>query len=168
MSRQAVRDAQDIERELGSRVEDLGYELVDVRWGGSARRPQLKVRVDRPDSQPGEGVTVQDCASVSRALEAWLDESGRVPERYVLEVSSPGVERPLVRERDYQRFHGQRIAVKGHDVLAGRARRLEGDLVGYEPEGGDEGMVCLRLEDGSEVRIGRSEIAAANLVFQWR
>ena len=57
-----------IERELGSRVEDLGYELVDVRWGGSARRPQLKVRVDRPDSQPGRGVTVQDCASVSRAL----------------------------------------------------------------------------------------------------
>jgi len=164
-----MRGVRDIEQELGSRVEDLGFELVDVRWGGSSRRPQLKVRVDVPRSEPGRGVSVADCASVSRALEAWLDDSGRMPERYVLEVSSPGVERPLVRDQDFERFVGRPVALKGHDVLAGRARRLEGELLGLEHRAGDdEGFVCMRLQDGTEVRIGRSEISGANLVFRWR
>lgn len=163
-----MRGSHEIERELETRVEDLGYELVDVRWAGSARRPLLKIRVDLPGSEPGRGVTVDDCATVSRALEAWLDDAEEVPERYVLEVSSPGVERPLVRNRDYERFRGRRVAIKGHDVLAGRARRLEGELVGLESGGGGEEAVRLRLQDGTEVSIGRSEIAGANLVFQWR
>jgi ribosome maturation factor RimP len=124
------------ERELESRVEALGYEIVDARWGGSGKRPSLKVRIDRPDSKVGEGVSVDDCAKVSRALERWLDERPDLPERYVLEVSSPGVDRPLLRAADYQRFRGERVAIKGREVLAGRARRLEGELLGLVEEGG--------------------------------
>lgn len=158
----------EIEGELERRVDDLGYELVEVRWGGSGRRPLLRLRVDRPDSSPGHGVTVDDCAAVSRALEPWLDAHEGLSERYVLEVSSPGVERPLVRARDFERFRGERIAVDGEDVLAGRARRLEGELVGLEGGGTEAEVVVLRLEDGDEVRVPRSEIRKAHLVFTWK
>jgi ribosome maturation factor RimP len=162
-----MRSIPEIERELESRVEGLGFELVDVRWGGGSRRPALRVRIDRPGSTPGHGVTVGECATVSRALEPWLDAREDLPERYVLEVSSPGVDRPLLRDRDYERFRGERVAVKGHDILAGRARRLEGELLGLE---GVEGaaVVMLRLPNGDEVRIPRDEIAGANLVFTWK
>ncbi len=162
-----MRSVPEIERGVEARVEAQGFELVDVRWGGSDRRPVLRVRIDRPDSTPGHGVTVDDCATVSRALEPWLDEREELPERYVLEVSSPGVDRPLVKDTDFQRFRGERVAVKGHDVLAGRARRLEGELVGLEEREG-AAAVLLRLPDGGEVSIPRKDIAGANLVFTWK
>ena len=162
-----MRSIPEIERELEARVAALGFELVDVRWGGSARRPALRVRIDRPDSTPGHGVTVDECATVSRGLEPWLDGSEQLPERYVLEVSSPGVDRPLLRDRDFRRFRGETVALKGHDVLAGRARRLEGELLGLD-EGDGAQVVRLRLPDGDEVRIPRGDIAGANLVFTWK
>jgi ribosome maturation factor RimP len=157
----------DIERELEARVSALGFEFVDLRWGGSGHRPSLRVRIDRPGSSAGEGVTVDDCAKVSRSLEPWLDGREDLPERYVLEVSSPGVDRPLLRDGDFERFRGEQVAVKGHDILAGRARRLEGELLGLEGEG-DRAAVRLRLPDGDEVRIPRAMIAGANLVFTWK
>lgn len=163
-----MRAAREIEQELERRVEDLGYELVDVGWGGSGRRPMLKLRIDRQDSTPGHGVTVDECASVSRALESWLDEREGLSERYVLEVSSPGVDRPLVRGRDYERFRGEQVAVKGHGVLLGRATRLEGELLGLVDEGTDAESVLLRLPDGDEVSIPKSEIRNAHLVFTWK
>lgn len=164
-----MRPVPEIDRAVEARLGEMGFELVDVRWGGSVRRPQLRVRIDRPGSTAGHGVTIDDCASVSRALESWLDTLEEMPERYVLEVSSPGVDRPLLHGRDFQRFRGERVAVKGHDVLAGRARRLEGELLGLdEDEGGEGGAVRLRLADGDEVSIPRTEIAGANLVFTWR
>jgi ribosome maturation factor RimP len=162
-----MRSIPEIDHVLEARVAELGFELLDVRWGGSSRRPSLRVRIDRPDSTPGHGVTVDDCARVSRALEPWLDEREDLPERYVLEVSSPGVDRPLLRDRDYERFRGERVAIKGHDVLAGRARRLEGELLGLV-EGEGAAAVRLRLPDGDEVSIPREQIAGANLVFTWK
>lgn len=163
-----MRSVPEIDRELESLVESGGFELVDVRWAGSKNRPILRVRIDRPDAVSGEGVTVGECATVSRLLEAWLDVSRGVPERYVLEVSSPGVDRPLLRDRDFRRFQGQQVAVKGHEVLAGRARRLEGELLGLDDGEGEAKAVRLRLPDGDEVSIPRSEIAGANLVFTWK
>jgi len=163
-----MRPVPEIDLEVEARLEVMGFELVDVRWGGSARRPQLRIRIDRPDSTAGYGVTVDDCAKVSRALESWLDDHENMPERYVLEVSSPGVDRPLMRGRDFERFRGEQVAIKGHDVLAGRARRLEGELLGLEEGEGEDGAVRLRLADGDEVSIPRAKIAGANLVFTWK
>lgn len=159
----------EVQGELEARVESLGFELVDAEWAGSARRPILRIRVDVPEQVGGEGVTVGDCATVSRGLEAWLDALEAMPERYVLEVSSPGVERPLVRGRDFTRFAGQKVAVKGHDVLAGRARRLEGELLGLaEDDEEEKERVRLRLPGGDEVEIPREEIAGAHIVFEWK
>lgn len=163
-----MRGVPEIHHELERRVEDLGYELVDLRWGGSGKRPMLKLRIDRPDSVPGEGVTVDDCAEVSRALEPWLDEHEELSERYVLEVSSPGVDRPLVRARDFERFRGEHVAVKGRDVLLGKATRLEGELLGLADADTEREAVMLRLPDGEEVSIPRGEIREAHLVFTWK
>jgi ribosome maturation factor RimP len=158
----------EIHRELESRVADLGFDLVDVEWAGSARRPIVRLRVDRPNAVPGEtGITVDECARVSRGLEEWLDEHPAMPERYVIEVSSPGVDRPLVREGDFERFAGERVAVKGKEPLAGRERRLEGELLGFTRQEGGDGWVRLRLDDGEEVEIPRGEISRAHIVYSW-
>ena len=157
----------EVDRELASRLQQCGYELVEVEWAGSSRGPILRIRIDRPGAGAAEAILVGDCARVSRALEPWLDEVGSMPERYVLEVSSPGVERPLVRPRDFERFAGKKIAVKGSAPLVGRATRLEGELLGLAPRGEGEERVRLRLPDGDEVEIPRSEITGAHLVFEW-
>lgn len=159
-------DDRSLERELEQRVEELGYELVELEQAGSKRRPLLRMRIDRPDAPPAEGVTLEDCRRVSRALEPYLDERTDLANTYVLEVSSPGVERPLVRRRDFERFAGQEVALLGKSLLAGRARRLEGELLGVRGEGADE-RVVLRLPGGEELEIPRAEVTRAHLVFRW-
>jgi ribosome maturation factor RimP len=155
-----------LEQELAARVEQLGFEFVELERAGSKTRPILRIRIDRPASMPGQGVTVEDCTRVSRALEPFLDEENTLADRYVLEVSSPGVERPLIRSRDFERFAGQEVALVGHAPLADRSRRLEGELLGLLTEGGQE-RVRLRLEEGEVVDIPRAQIARAHLVFRW-
>lgn len=146
-------------------VESMGLEVVELEQAGNAARPIFRLYIDRPDSVPGPGnpgVSLEDCAAVSRALEPLLDAREDLSERYVLEVSSPGVERPLVKRRDYERFAGQEVALRGKAPLAGRAKRLEGTLGGVR---GD--AVALRLGDGEEVEIPLSEIDRGNLVYRW-
>ncbi|NIP79819.1 MAG: ribosome maturation factor RimP [Gemmatimonadetes bacterium] len=151
---------------LEERTEALGFELVELERTGAKNRPVLRVRVDRPDSEPGKGVGLEDCARISRALEEYLDALPTLPGNYVLEVSSPGVERPLVRRRDFERFAGHEVLLKGYAPLAGRDRRLQGELLGLVV-GPDGERVRLRLGDGEEVEVPREEIARANLVFRW-
>ena len=90
----------DLVREIEAGLSDLGFELVELETAGNASRPVLRLRIDRDPGAGGvgdEGVSIDDCARVSRALEHRLEASERFPATYVLEVSSPGVERPLVR-----------------------------------------------------------------------
>lgn len=153
-------------REIEDRLESLGYEMVELEQAGHRRRPILRLKIDRPDTVPGAGVTVEECRVVSRAIEEALDERPGVAETYVLEVSSPGVERPLSRSRDFSRFAGQEVALHGKAPLAGRARKLEGELVGLRGEEPGESVV-LRLPDGEEVEVPREQITRAHLVFRW-
>ena len=150
-----------LERELEARLADLGYELVELEQAGNARRPVLRLRIDRLEAVPDATVTVEDCTRASRALEAYLDELPGLAPSYVLEVSSPGVERPLLRPRDFERFAGREVALSGRAALAGRAKRLEGTLLGRAGEGAEE-RVRLRLPDGEEVAVPRSAITKAH------
>ncbi|HUG41435.1 MAG TPA: ribosome maturation factor RimP [Longimicrobiales bacterium] len=158
---------QSLEEALEERTAALGFELVELERAGSKARPVLRVRVDRPDAEPGKGVSVADCTRVSRALEEYLDALPGLAPNYVLEVSSPGVERPLVRRRDYERFRGHEVALRGYAPLAGRGRRLQGELLGVQ-DGPQGEQVRLRLEDGEEVVVPREGIARAHLVFRWK
>jgi ribosome maturation factor RimP len=154
--------AEALERELERRVEALGYELVELERAGSRARPILRIRIDREDSTPQAGVTVDECARVSRALEAWLDEDQAVAERYVLEVSSPGVERPLKRPSDWRRFVGRKAKVLS-PRLGGR---VEIEIVGLEGEPGEETAV-VRDARGAEHQLPLADIKEARLAFHW-
>jgi ribosome maturation factor RimP len=158
---------EELEREIERRVEALGYEFVELERAGSKARPILRLRVDVPGSQPGAGVSVADCTRISRALEEYLDEAGSVSERYVLEVSSPGVERPLTRPADFDRFAGQEVAVKLAAKLPDGSKRVEGELLGRHEQDGQE-RIRLRRADGSEIDIPRADVARAHLIFRWK
>lgn len=140
-------------------VDALGFDLVEFRRGGTSRRPLLDVRIDRRD---GSKVTIDDCAHVSRALEPKLDASRLVGEQYVLEVSSPGVERPLRHAADWRRFTGRRVSVSSPAV----GGRVEGEILGIL---GDEGAEVALLRDarGVEHRVPLADVKEARLVFVW-
>ena len=155
-----------IERGIEAVVGRLGFELVAVDRGGGRRRPLLRLRVDRKGSVPGRSeLTVDDCAVISRAVGEWLDETGQAGESYILEVSSPGVERPLVRQGDYERFAGLAVRLRGFGPLAGGERQVEGILRGVREEG-DEGPVVVLEAEGEELRVPLAGIAKANLVYR--
>jgi ribosome maturation factor RimP len=141
-------------------VERAGAELVNVELGGSRGRPVVRVYVDKE-----AGVTLDDCARLSRLIERELESSGTVPERYVLEVSSPGIERPLSRRRDFERFVGREIAVRLRAGREGR-KRFTGVLEGVVDQG--DGSYAILVRDsvgGTEDRwtFGHGEIANAKL-----
>jgi ribosome maturation factor RimP len=157
----------DLGEELEVRLGEMGFELVEAGWAGSLRRPILRVRMDLPESAPGHGVTVDDCAKVSRALEGWLDGEPAIPERYVLEVSSPGVDRPLVRPRDWIRFTGETVVVRGEALPGVVGRRLEGQLLGLEGGEGDGPVAIILPSTGEEVRVPLDRIEKAHLLYRW-
>ena len=146
-------------------VEALGFEVVQLERGGGRRRPLLRLRIDRPGARPGRsGVTVEDCAAVSRELRARLAGRNGGAEDWVLEVSSPGVDRPLIRAADFDRFAGSRVRVKGYGPLADRGRRLDGTLLGLVRGAAD----AFALEvDGDRVEIPLEAVASARLVHDW-
>src|SRR3989442_15107577 len=110
----------------------LGLELADLRIGGTQARPLVQVRIEwppaslaEPDAEPRR-VTVADCATASRVLEAWLDANGPLGRRYMLEGSSPGGERPLRWHRHWGRFGGREVQAAGAGVGPGGARLVGG------------------------------------------
>ena len=149
---------------VSEQIDKLGYDLVQMERAGSSRRPILRLRIDRTEG--ADGVTVDDCAKVSRALETWLESAAHVPERYVLEVSSPGLDRPLTRPRDWERFAGQRAQVKTSAKVAGIGGRFEGTIL-ESPLQDASDRVQLELDGGEVVTLNLAEVEKANLVFDW-
>ncbi len=132
-----------------------GLEVVDVELVGTGRHQILRVLVDRDG-----GAGVEDCARVSEALSRELDLYDLLAESYMLEVASPGLDRPLRRPRDFVRFSGRTIAVTAVAPIEGQ-RRFRGRLLGLV-----DGRVSITLEDGREVRLAFDEIAQARLVIE--
>ena len=155
----------ELQRELDARLSRLGYDLVQVEWAGSAHRPVIRLRVER--AALDRPVSLGDCTVVSREMEAWLDADPRIPDRYVLEVSSPGLERPLTRKRDFHRFRGRRIVVQGTEPLSGGASRIEGTLLGLADDTEGSASILLQLGEGHEVEVPRARVANARLIHEW-
>ncbi len=135
-------------------VEDLGYRLVRVLFSGDERRGRLQVMAERPDGSMG----VEDCARISRELDPLLDVADPISGAYVLEVSSPGLDRPLTRLGDLVRYAGFEARVEMEAPLEGR-RRFKGRLGGLRDD-----RLVLETTDGP-VELPLAGIARAKLVM---
>ncbi len=145
-------------------LDALGMDLVEFRVGGSRSRPVLDIRIDRRDL---EKVQVGDCERASRAIEAKLDASpGLVDSRYVLEVSSPGMERPVRNIAEWRRFVGRRASVKS-PRFASVGGRVEVDIVAVTGTDGHEQIVVRDLK-GNEHQLALADVQEARLVFHWK
>ena len=129
---------------IGPVIEGLGFELVRVRLMGGKTRI-LQIMADRPDG----GIIVEDCATISTAVSAVLDVEDPVEDNYVLEVSSPGIDRPLTRLKDFEMWKGWEARIETTELIDGR-RRFKGALAGVE----DEEILILIEEAGEDVTIG--------------
>ena len=136
-----------------------GLELFDVQFRREAPGMVLRVQIDRPGPASGEGdsVSVADCASVSRDLSAIFDVEDVVPTAYTLEVSSPGLDRPLRRLDDYRRFTGRLAKVVMREKVDGQGY-FKGQLGGIE-----DGHVLIEGEDRRTHRVPLDVITRANL-----
>ncbi len=136
-------------------AEDMGYRLVRVKYT-TGRKPVLQIMAERIADG---GMVVEDCQRLSRAISAILDVEDPIRGAYDLEVSSPGIDRPLVRDEDYRRFAGHEIKVELRRPVDGR-RRYRGLLLS-----GGEGEFRLRLKDGEEVVLSTADVYEAKLVL---
>lgn len=131
---------------------DRGLELIDLEFQRETRGWILRLYMDRPG-----GVTLEDCQGVSEELGDHLDVANVIDHPYHLEVSSPGLDRPLTRDKDFVEFAGRVARIVTHDPIEGQ-RNFRGRLAGLT-----EGAVFLTLADGRPVRIPRDLIAKARL-----
>lgn len=155
---------QTLEEIVNSKLKALHLELFEVKLGGSKGRPVLDVRIER---EGGETVLVEDCARASRAIERRLDEEGFGEGKYALEVSSPGLERPLRNAADWKRFAGSKAVVTANvpGDTAGR-RTDEIVILGVDGEPGNE-TVIVENERGLERRFPLAAVEKARLAFHW-
>jgi ribosome maturation factor RimP len=139
-------------------VEDAGFELVDILLSQGRQPRLLRITIDTPT---GDGrVPVESCAGVSREIETQLDASDAIAPPYRLEVSSPGLDRILAREKDFAAACGAEVRIETRQPLDGR-RRFRGRLVGFEA-----GVARVDV-DGSEVGIPFAAVSKANTIYEF-
>lgn len=146
----------------GSRVEDTvaslvmpivernSFELVDVEFIKEGAYWYLRVYIDKTG-----GVTLDDCQLVSEELSARLDRVDPIKQSYFLEVSSPGLNRPLKTERDFERYRGEQIELKLYAPLNGK-KTFEGELIGLQ-----DGKILIKQENGEETCFDRNDVSVA-------
>ncbi|MCA0941310.1 ribosome maturation factor RimP [Salipiger pacificus] len=124
---------------VGPVIEDMGFELVRIRLMGG-KTATLQIMAERPEG----GIEVDECADISTAVSAVLDVEDPIIDAYTLEVSSPGIDRPLTRLKDFETFEGYEVKIETAEMIDGR-KRWRGVVAGVE---GDE--VLLNIEEGGE------------------
>lgn len=143
---------EEVERLVLPILEEEGMELVDIEYKMKRGRGILRLYIDKPD-----GVKIDDCERVSKKIDSILDKSDIIRGRYLLEVSSPGLDRPLKREKDFKRFMGRLVKVKTFSPIDNQ-KTFVGILKDYR-----EGKVTLESREGKIIQIALENIAKANL-----
>lgn len=136
-------------------LEELGYELVDVQYLSSHGRWVLRLRIDK-----AEGVTIDDCARVSGEIGDLIDIKEIIPHEYVLEVSSPGLDRPLKKEKHFQEAVGKKVKVITSRMIQGRRT-----FVGYLSEF-KAGVLLIRCEN-RPISISFKDVEQANVIYEF-
>lgn len=141
-----------------------GLELVDVEYVREGGRWVLRLFIDKPGTAPGQpGVGIDDCQRASQAIETALDVEDIIPHEYALEVSSPGIERPLTRPEHFRRFVGEKVKIKTFGPLFDPPRKnFAGELISFADD-----TVEVEVEGAGRFSIPRKEIAKAHLQAEW-
>lgn len=137
-------------------VSEAGFELVDVEYVKEAGTWYLRAYIDKPG-----GITVDDCEAVSRRFSDILDEKDYIEDSYIFEVSSPGLGRPLKKEKDFQRSLGEDVEIRTYRPIDGQ-KEFEGALKAF-----DKNTVTIAYEDDAEQIFQRSEIALIRLALDF-
>ena len=137
-------------------MEENHFELVDVEYVKEAGTWYLRAYIDKEG-----GIAVDDCEVISRALSDWLDKEDFIDDSYILEVSSPGLGRPLKKEKDFVRSMGKDVDVRLYRQL-NKQKEFTGALSAY-----DENTVTLTMEDGSQMVFEKTDIALIRLALDF-
>lgn len=139
-------------QEIEPHLQEQGYELVELEYVMQGHRPILRVYIDKS----GGGITLDDCTAVSEVLSPALDTSEIISDHYILEVSSPGIDRPLRKPEDFQRFAGEEIRLQAETPTEGR-KRFSGILRGIK-----DGLIEVECE-GRTYQVHLENLKKANL-----
>ena len=134
-------------------VAQLGYELLGVEYLSQGKHSRLRLYIDSPD-----GIGLEDCSAVSHQVSGILDVEDPIKGQYALEVSSPGLDRPLFRPEHYAKYIGQRVKLKSKLPIEGQ-RKFSGEIAAVENDD-----IYISMENGEELKIACHEIDQANLV----
>ena len=137
-------------------IQDLGLELVDVEMAHEGKARILRIFIDKPG-----GVSMDDCTAVTRLVDPMIDNELGIHEHDYLEVSSPGLERPLKSDRDFARHQGEWVVLSRYKAVDGK-KKIEGKLTTCTPE-----TIGLELEDGTLLAIPRQETASVRRLIQF-
>ena len=137
-------------------VEDKGFELVDVEYVKEGGNWYLRAYIDKPG-----GITVDDCEVISRSLSDKLDEEDFIEGAYILGVSSPGLGRPLKKEKDFVRNMGQEVELRTYRAIE-KQKEFRGILDAY-----DKSSITLEVEEGEKLVFDRSNVALVRLAFDF-
>lgn len=137
-------------------TEPLGFEIVDVEYVKEAGEYYLRIYLDKEG-----GISLDDCEQVSRKLSEQLDKEDPISENYFLEVSSPGLDRPLKKEKDFIRYQGRDVEIKLYKAVDG-VKQFEGELVGLT-----EDKNIKIIIDGNEVEFNKKEVALVRLAIKF-
>jgi len=152
----AKEKIEDVVSELAEPItQNLNLELVDVEFKKEGGSWFLRVFIDKE-----MGIELEDCEKVSRALDSKLDEVDPIAQAYHLEVSSPGLDRPLKKDRDFERFTGRQVEISTYTPIEGR-KKFQGELLGLI-----ENTVQLIDEQGDKREIPKEQIAKAKLMVE--
>jgi ribosome maturation factor RimP len=153
-----VTDVAGLARRIEPEVKSLGYDLVRVAMIGGASDPTLQVMAERPDTRQ---LDLTDCETISHRLSEWLDSEDPIEGSYRLEVSSPGIDRPLTRLKDFRDWVGHEARIKLAEPIDGR-QQFSGTLEGVEPKGE---AVQLIGKDGVHYFLPFDQISTAKLLL---
>ncbi len=146
-------------------LNEASCELFDLEFVKEGPNHYLRVFIDKEG-----GVTIDDCEFISRRLESRLDEADPIPMQYILEVSSPGVERPIKKDSDFEKYKGEQVEIKLYKPL-NKSKTYSGTLLGLK-----DGIVSIRVNPGkkgkiqenNDIEIERAAIASCKLAFNWK
>lgn len=155
MSKREVYE-QKTEQLLQPMVDEYGFELVDVEYVKEGSTWYLRSYIDKPG-----GISIDDCEKVSRRLSDLLDQEDFIEDAYIMEVSSPGLGRPLKKEKDFKRSLGEEVEVKTYRIID-KQKEFTGILKDY-----DEDTVTITLADETEKTFDKGDIALIRLAFDF-